>query len=274
MRVAAVSSNVSLVFPLGPHDSDSSSGSPSPVLARSRAGGLLRGHRLGALCALVPDVREVARAAAPAVRWDDPRSADRMGAERRPFRTWGLLEAGWHPGIEKSAGFLCAVAVLSASFVPFIAIHAVAELMSANPLTAAVGYLMSIPMMALLRRPRSFAGAKLPSAHAPACDQPSFEKSAILAASPARRAPASRVRSGVRASSGVVDQRVSRNTRSSSVANLPMATSAARVASSVVRPDAMSRSSRASFLESRGRPSSCSSGELRAPRARGAEPLG
>jgi hypothetical protein len=65
-----------------------------------------------------------------------------------PFRTWGLLEAGF-PGIEKSAGFFGAVAVLSASFVPFIAIHAVAQLMSADPLTAAVGYLMSVPMMAL-----------------------------------------------------------------------------------------------------------------------------
>jgi hypothetical protein len=65
-----------------------------------------------------------------------------------PFRTWGLLESGF-PSIEKSAGFFGAVAVLSASFVPFVAIHAVAQLMSANPLTAAVGYLMSVPMMAL-----------------------------------------------------------------------------------------------------------------------------
>jgi hypothetical protein len=65
-----------------------------------------------------------------------------------PFRMWGLLKTGF-PGIEKSAGFFGAVAVLSASFVPFIAIHAVAQIMSADALTAAVGYLMSVPMMAL-----------------------------------------------------------------------------------------------------------------------------
>jgi len=63
------------------------------------------------------------------------------------FRTWGLREAGF-PGVERSAGLFGAASVLFASFFPFIALHALAKALSADALTASVGYLMSIPMMA------------------------------------------------------------------------------------------------------------------------------
>ena len=65
-----------------------------------------------------------------------------------PFRTWGLREAGF-PGIERNAGLFGGAAVLSASLVPFMSLHVAVQVMSADALTAAVGYLMSVPMMAL-----------------------------------------------------------------------------------------------------------------------------
>ncbi len=65
-----------------------------------------------------------------------------------PFRTWGLGR-GTSSTKDGSIGFFGAASVLSAALVPTIGVHAVSVELAADTVTAASGYLMSVPMMIL-----------------------------------------------------------------------------------------------------------------------------